>query len=401
MGFKINFQQLFGEAVNALFAKGLTSPSAFNGAVRPILHGHADGDINKAQALAVEGLHTYLHVVRNCSPRFLEHLDSALSYDAVKVPMAGRRVVPVGSAAGLDPHADGLEPFSYLFGFQVPGPVTVEPHTLEPAPFLDDPTHGDLYLPPGLSSRGLDDFLCRLTQFRGRDPQAVIMPAVVGIPSGTDPAEQARRQLQMLAEALAPHVDGLVWTPWRNPGNRLLSPADFAQSARLMASIAPQKLKLVEMAPYEEQDRQAWLELVQSFLAHGGDGLVAVYGLEVPRSRIPSHNKWPYPSAVLFGASMERYRQRAIEDARRRFPSAFIAACGGIHTADAAFPSCQYANVIMENEAFTRYGPGLSRLWLKKLLVRLNYLHRQGMADSNQLHPYQCRQWESPGTDSL
>jgi hypothetical protein len=91
------------------------------------------------------------------------------------------------------------------------------------------------------------------------------------------------------------------------------------------------------------------------------------------------------------------YRQRAIADARQAFPSAFIAACGGFHRRDDAFDACRYANVIVETEAFTRYGPGLARSLLGKLALRLRYLQKQGLTEAADLTTYQELQWRSAG----
>ena len=393
MSFKIDFQQLFGRAADVLFAKGLMGTTVFHGAVRPILHGHSDGDINKAQALALEGLHTYLHVVKSHSDQFLERFDGKVSFDALKVPVAGKMVLPVGTGAGLDPNADGLEPFSYLFGFQVPGPVSVEPRHLNDAPFLDDSSRGDLCIPADFSSRGLDYVVDKVRQYRDQGGRSVIMPCLVGLTSRDGFDDQPYRQMETMLKALAPYVDGFVWSPVLAHRVDMLTERQFARTAQLMASLAPKHLNLVEMPPFDNTDRAGWLGLVESFLGNGGMGLVAVYGLEVPKDQVPKPAKWPYDEGVLFGASLGPYRQRAIEAARQRFPKAFIAASGGFHGRDAAFEASEYANVIMESEAFTRYGPGLSRVLLKKLALRLKVLEKQGVASSTRLVDYQLSRW--------
>ena len=159
--------------------------------------------------------------------------------------------------------------------------------------------------------------------------------------------------------------------------------------AQLMRDIAGSRLKLIDMPAYESAERDSWFAMAEALLSHGGDGLVVVRGLDVPRSRMPHSEGWPFDTAILCGRSVAAYRQRALEEARRAFPSAFIAACGGIHVADDAFDAIGLADVIVENEAFTRFGPGLVPLFLNKLAMRINLLHREGLIDAPVLAAYQ------------
>jgi len=85
MRFRIDFASLFGKAIDQLFALALTHPDTFHGTARPILQGHAGGDLAKAQALALEGLHTHLHVLK-----FLVAFSDEVSYDPLRVPVAGK-----------------------------------------------------------------------------------------------------------------------------------------------------------------------------------------------------------------------------------------------------------------------------------------------------------------------
>jgi len=395
MSFKIDFQRLFGKAVDSLFSMGLTSPATFNGAVRSILHGHSDGDINRAQSLAIEGLQAHLHVVKRHSEGFLERFDERVSYEPVKVPFAGRQVVPIGTAPGMDLNAEALEPFSYLFGFQMPGPVLFEPREMQEAPFVDDPTRGDLFVPPEFPSRGLPDFVQNLQAYREAGGQAVILPSVLGLPQQAGSQQAARRQLESMLVELAPDSDGFVWCPAAARSSELMSEREFRATAELMLRVAGDRLKLVEMPPYEPPNRDGWLSLVSAFLDGGGDGLVAVCGMEVPVTRLPKGERWPFATAVLCGRSLASYRQRAIEDARRAFPQALIVASGGFYSRDEAFRACQFANLIADTEGFTRYGPGLSRTMLKKLAQRLSFLQREGETAAETLVEYQQQFWQA------
>ena len=104
-----------------------------------------------------------------------------------------------------------------------------------------------------------------------------------------------------------------------------------------------------------------------------------------PSSSTPNPACWPFETAIQCGGSLAAYRQTAIEAARRTFPSLFIAACGGFHRREEAFSACEYANVIVENEAYTRYGPGIALQLLHKLVLRLRFLQRAGQIDTRSL----------------
>ena len=119
------------------------------------------------------------------------------------------------------------------------------------------------------------------------------------------------------------------------------------------------------------------------------------HGREVPREQTPNPACWPFESAIQCGASLAAYRQTAIEAARQAFPTVFIAACGGFHRREEAFRACEHANVIVENEAYTRYGPGIVLQLLHKLVLRLRYLQRAGQIDSEELWDFQQARWQS------
>lgn len=393
MRFRIDFQALFGKATDMFFGVGLTRPEAFHGTIRPVLNGHSGGDLHKAQALAIEGLHKHLHVVRRFAPRFREAYNARIRYDTLRTRVAGRDVLPVGAASGMDPDAEALEPLSLLFGFLMPGPVLEKPRDMGRVPFVDDSGNDNLYVAPGFSSKGVAYSAERLREYRESGGDAVILPAVLGIPSG-GPAgcREAARQLTTILRLLEPMVDGFVWCPYWADDRSLLTEAEFLRAAEVFGEAAGEKLKLVEMFAYEEEERETWFRLAGSFLSGGGDGLVAVTGRKVSAGEVPGSPDWGFESAVLCGKGLARYRQRAIEEARKEFPRAFLVACGGIHGRDAAFDACEHANVIAENEAYTRYGPGLAPVLLNKLVLRLNFLHRQG-ARSNRLRDHQEDRW--------
>lgn len=386
MPFKIDFRAIFGKAADQLFALALTHPDTFHGAARPILEGQSGGDIGKARALALEGMRSYLHVLKQHSERFLHRFSDSVSYEGLRISFGGRRTTPVGTACGVDADAEGLEPLSYLFGFQIPGPVTFQPRPLSPALFRDDSWRGDLYVPTDVASRGWEYVRERLREYRETGGQAVLLPSLATGRPGSREWGAAAAELSAMVEALRPYVDGFVWTP--------LGSADYAQAAEVLATSAGDKLKLVDLPAYAETENSVWRDRVSAFLTNGGDGVVAVRGLEVPRSNVPDPSRWPYETALWCGASMAAYRQRAIEDLRREFPSAFIIASGGFHQRDEAFRACEHANAIAENEAFIRYGPGLAPVLLNKLVARLKFLHRASQIECPQLEEFQRSRWQ-------
>lgn len=395
MHFRIDFDKLFGKAVDRLFALALTQPGTFHGAARPILQGHAGGDIVKAQALALEGLQTHLHVIKRHSDRFLECFDDHLSYAGLRVPVAGKLTTPVGSAAGLDPNAEGLESLSYLYGLQMPGPIALQPHHPAEMPFQEDARREDLYVPPTYASQGLVPVHDRLREYREAGGTAVILPAIVGCCRSAADESDLLRELETMAEALTPYADGFVWLPALAGWPGVWCPQTCRRAAQAMSAAAPGRLLLVEMPAFENSGERNWLDLVGAFSDGGGAGIVAAGGREVPRDQTPNPARWPFETAIQCGASLAAYRQTAIEAARRAFPSLFIAACGGFHRREEAFQACQYANVIVENEAYTRYGPGIALQLLHKLVLRLRFLHRDGQIESEELWGFQQSRWKS------
>jgi hypothetical protein len=280
-----------------------------------------------------------------------------------------------------------------LFGLQMPGPVALHPQEPSAAPFQEDARRGDLYVAPTFCSRGLVYVCDRLREYREAGGQAIIMPAVVGRTDSPSDCRSVHLEIQTIVSALAPLSDGFVWVPGLAGSPALCRPAEFRQAAERMCAAANGRLNLVELPAFEEAETDGWLELAEAFLAGGGDGLVAVSGQDVPRLSVPWPEQWPFDTAIRCGASMAAYRQRAIEAARRAFPRAFIAACGGFHRREEAFSACEHANVIVENEAYTRFGPGIAIALLNKLALRLRYLQKQGVAAAGDLAGYQRSRW--------
>jgi hypothetical protein len=394
MDFRLDFHKLFGAAADKLFTLALTQPATFHGGARPLLQGQAEGDIAKAQVLALEGLHTHLHVLKRQSDKFLKRFNDDISYAPLMVPVAGKQTTPVGTAAGLDPDATGLEPLSHLYGVQIPGPVSCAPQQYDHLPFQEDSRRDDLYVPAIGNSQGMYHFIERLQAYRASGGNSVILPALQTAAISESPDLDPISCLMMLAGSLVPFADGFVWTPAIQQDQTTDAEPLFREAARALRQIAPDKLILVEMPAFEAEAEQTWLQHIGGFLRGGGDGIVAVRGRVVPREKLPQPDNWPYELAVQCGASLARYRQTAIESARRAFPKCFIAACGGFHRREEAFSACEFANIIVENEAFTRFGPGIAIQLLHKLTLRLRFLVRDGQIPENCLWSYQQTRWK-------
>ena len=394
MDFRLDFHKLFGAAADRLFAVALTQPVTFHGGARPLLQGQAEGDIAKAQALALEGLHTHLHVLKRQSDKFLKRFNDDISYADLMVPVAGKLTTPVGTAAGLDPDATGLEPLSYLYGVQIPGPVSCASQQFDHLPFQEDSRRDDLYVPAFGNSQGMHRFAERLRAYRANGGSSIILPALQPAAISESPDLDPIACLKMLAGSMVPFADGFVWTPAVQQVSTADSASHYFEAARVLRQIAPDKLLLVEMPAFECEGESAWLEQIGAFLRGGGDGIVAVRGRVVPREKLPQPDKWPYEMALQCGASLAPYRQTAIESARRTFPKCFIAACGGFHRREEAFSACEFANIIVENEAFTRFGPGIAIQLLHKLALRLRFLVRDGQIPENCLWRYQQNRWK-------
>ena len=153
----------------------------------------------------------------------------------------------------------------------------------------------DLYVPTDISSRGLDYVADRLREYC-RSRWTGGHPAVVGDRlSRFDGRGICRGRTAGDGRRSSPYVEGFVWTP--------LGAADFAEAATAAGQRRGQPAKLVDLPAYAEQEGPVWLDRVSAFLSNGGDGIVAVRGLEVPRSCVPDPAQWPYETPFRCGAT--------------------------------------------------------------------------------------------------
>jgi hypothetical protein len=213
------------------------------------------------------------------------------------------------------------------------------------------------------------------------------------MPGNYDDIPRALTEMELLTQSLADYVDGFVWIPQLADSAAIMDEAVFSETARRMRDNAPNKLNLVEMPACKPEQREAWSKLADAFITQGGNGFVAVGGQRVDRQFVPFPEQWPYPYALRLGGSLADCRQWAISSLRQRYPHAFIAASGGFHHGNEANRACGFANVIVETEAFTRYGPGMARRLLQRLAERLAFLARRGEIPQTDLCWLQQQLW--------
>ncbi len=316
------------------FATGLASKDFFRKFVRRPAYALAGGDPEKVHEMALEALNEYWDVIEDFSPRFYE--------EALEIKINGKSVMPFGTAAGLDKNADAVRPLSYLLGFQEVGTIIVNPRDGNARPRVAvDEENGDLYNAQGFPSKGLKHAKQKLQDYRESGGKGVILASICGIPPEPDRLDVAYNETQQILAELDSLVDGFVWNPF-SPNTvaltALRTPETFEKYANLVKRTADKRLALVKMGPYDDEPekRGQWLGLARGWMVGGGDGIVAVNTYMVPKEKVPS-NSWGYQSAGRSGRFLQNYRQRAVEEARREFPDAFIIATGGIDSGEEAW----------------------------------------------------------------
>jgi len=262
--------------------------------------------------------------------------------EELTVGVNDRRIIPFGTAGGLDKNGDGLVALSYVAGFQEPGTVVVpeRPGNKRPRVAVDNKVE-DAWNAQGFPSKGLPYFFEKVKSFRrvtGRRPTVYVN--ICGLPlSEQNALEVAMQEMQQLLVTLNPYVNGFVWNPF-SPNTaaltRLRTPQIFRENAELMRKHAPNKLLLVKIGPYNEDERQQAFSLINGFMEGGGHGVVAVNTRMFPKEQIPVAN-WGYPTGGRSGRFLHDYRIRAVRDVRQEFQEAVISATGGIYDGDDAY----------------------------------------------------------------
>ncbi|MEK6854768.1 MAG: hypothetical protein AABX73_00940, partial [Nanoarchaeota archaeon] len=349
------------------FLTSLNSPHFFKNFVRKQIYKKAKNDPERVHEMAIEILNRYKEEIKTRSSKF--------DFPFLYVSLAGKKVMPFGTAAGLDKNADALEPLSYIFGFQEIGTIVVNKREGNNSPrVFPDELNENIYNAQGFPSKGLDYIANNLKSYRNSGGEGIILANICGIPQDSD-IDIAHSELEILVCKLAPHVDGFVWNP-SSPNTislpLLRTKESFKQSIEIIKKNSERKLSLVKMWPFEDEDKKQWLSLVSVWLENGGEGVVAVNTYAVPKKNIPA-KEWGYQSAGVSGNFLQHYRQRAIKETREHFPRAFIIAAGGIDSSFQAYLSFKAgANALEGYTPYTFYGFGLIREISPKLKKKLS-----------------------------
>ncbi len=279
----------------------------------------------------------------------------------------GKRMSPFGTAAGMDKNGDALEAFSYVFGFQETGTFVVPEREGNRKPRVAaDARTEDVYNAQGFPSAGLVYASEALKAFRQKmGPHPVVYANICGLPLSDERAvETAMDEMKALLVHLGSYVNGFVWNP-ASPNTKALMmlrrPHVARQTSELMKKYAHGMPRLMKVVPYEDSvtARDAYLHFVNSFMAGGGHGVVAVNTKSFPKDQVPVKG-WGYDSAGRSGRFLKPYMLRAVRDTRREFPEAVIVGTGGISSGDDAYDAFRAGATMVEGfSPYTYYGPGL------------------------------------------
>lgn len=356
-----------------MFELSLDKPWIFRRIVKPELYRRSGGDPEAVHEYVLEMLDdidvSEMLRRKDISPEVSERL---------KITVNGQRIVPFGTAAGMDKNCDALKPFSYIFGFQEPGTVVVHQRSGNNRPRIaTDEKLEDLYNAQGFPSQGKEYVQRNLSQFRNFDPNAVIYLSICGLPLSLQRyIKVAMEEMETLLKDLHPYVNGFVWNPF-SPNTaaltRLRTREIFRKTAELMKLYAPDKLRLVKMGPYEDNndERKQSLALVNSFLKGGGHGVVTTNTKMFPKDQIPVRT-WGYPSGGRSGRFLQPYIMRSVRDYRKAFPNAVIVATGGIFDGDNAYETFKAGATMLEGYTpYAFHGLGLLPKMERRVAQRL------------------------------
>ncbi len=346
----------------ASMLRGAIDPKYFNHVVRPALYKRCDNDPEKVHEFVLEALHSQGWATKLISPFFWSSKDLLIKVNGIDV-------VPFGTAAGMDKNGDALMAFSQIFGFQEPGTVVLCQRDGNKKPRVAvDEKNLDIYNAQGFPSKGLNYFFSNITDYRASGGTAIVYASICGLPlSEKEAVQRASDEMEVLIRKLNPYVNGFVWNPF-SPNTDALkllrTPSVFYETARQMESLAPDKLRLVKIGPYEPSEKDDVFKLIRSFINGGGDGVVTTNTKMFPKDALPEsvNANWGYPSAGRSGKFLQSYRTRSIKDVRKEFPNSVIVATGGIYTANDALDSFVHgANMLEGLTPYTYFGTGLVR----------------------------------------
>lgn len=341
--------------------RGMFNPEFFKDKVRPHLYKLANDDPEVVHEIILNEVSKNKNAIKLLSPFFK-------APEELKIKVNNLEMAPFGISAGFDKNGDALEALSCFFGFLEPGTVVVNIREGNQKPRVaTDDKNLDLYNAQGFPSKGLDYFMPNLIAYKKSNPKTPVFVNMCGMPIAENNAiEVAMNEMEVLLKKLEPYVDGFVWncaSPNTAALQMLRTREIFSRTSALMKELAPNKLRLVKMWPYEEADKNDTMNFVRSFIEAGGHGVVSTNTKMFKKEEMPV-DKWGYPSAGRSGSFLKSYRLRSVKDLREEFPDAIIVATGGIYDGNDAYETFKAgANMIEGYTPYTFYGVGL----LKKI----------------------------------
>jgi dihydroorotate dehydrogenase len=349
--------------------RGALDPNYFNAHTRPMLYKECTGDAETVHDVVLDTMYKNRRMAGIMGMLFAKPRNLAIKVN-------GEEVIPIGTAAGMDKNGQAFDMFGCIYGFQEPGTVVLNPREGNKKMRVAAIGKYDAANAMGFSSEGLEHFLGKISAYRKEGGKAIIYASICGLPLSEENAIQtAMEEMKTLITGLSPYVDGFVWNP-ASPNTsalRLLrDPGVFYDTARLMAQLAPDKLRLVKIWPYEPDEKEAMLQLVGRFMEGGGHGVVTTNTRMFPKDQLPEdiRGKWGHTSFGMSGACLRSYRFRSVIDVRTAFPDSVIIATGGIgigmdantQAADDAYETILAGATMLESmTSSVYYGPGLAK----------------------------------------
>ncbi|HVC58661.1 MAG TPA: hypothetical protein VND15_04270 [Candidatus Acidoferrales bacterium] len=351
----------------AMLLRGMRNPEYFKNEARPRLYKRCGNDPEMVHEMMLDLLHRDGKKISMLLGPFFAPPKK------LNVRINGIDVVPFGTAAGMDKNGDALLVFQHIFGMQEPGTVVLNPREGNKrvrVATLDSEL--DLINAQGFPSMGLDYFAKNLAEYRRAGGNAKVYVSVCGLPVAEgNVIETAMKEMYEIITRLKSDADGFVWNPF-SPNTAALKqlrvPEVFYETSRLMHELAPDKLRMVKLGPYEPDGKADAMKLVGKFIDGGGHGVVTTNTKMIQKEEIPQPSRavWGYPTAGRSGAYLKEHRARSIRDIRIEFPDSVIFATGGIFTPDDAFDSfANGANGVQGYTPYAFFGVGLARTLMK------------------------------------
>lgn len=172
------------------FERGLTDTKFFRNVARRAAYLRNGWDPESVHEMALKKLNEYEDVIIENANLFY--------HPRLCVRLAGHKVMPFGTAAGLDKNGDALYPLSHVFGFLEPGTVVLKPREGNKRPRMAvDSKNRNVYNAHGFPSKGLDYFLDSVKRYRERGGEAPLLVSICGIPPSADKIDVAYEELSI------------------------------------------------------------------------------------------------------------------------------------------------------------------------------------------------------------